>query len=114
MSELCSLIGIVEAGKLIAQGPLNEIYEQLHISRVIHLQVLNLDEKMQTAIEKLEGVRQFSLASDRQILHIDEATTSPETILAQIVTLGASIRMFQPEAMDLETVFMKLTEGKTS
>ena len=28
--------------------------------------------------------------------------------------LGARIRMFQPDAMDMETAFMKLTEGKTA
>jgi ABC-2 type transport system ATP-binding protein len=28
--------------------------------------------------------------------------------------LGARVRMFQPEAMDMETAFMKLTEGKVS
>ncbi|GIT31164.1 MAG: hypothetical protein Ct9H300mP1_32100 [Planctomycetaceae bacterium] len=28
--------------------------------------------------------------------------------------LGVKIHMFQPEAMDMETAFMKLTEGKTA
>ena len=27
---------------------------------------------------------------------------------------GARIRMFQPDAMDMETAFMKLTEGRTA
>jgi ABC-2 type transport system ATP-binding protein len=26
--------------------------------------------------------------------------------------LGARVRMFQPDALDMETAFMKLTEGK--
>jgi ABC-2 type transport system ATP-binding protein len=27
---------------------------------------------------------------------------------------GSRIRMFQPEVMDMETAFMKLTEGQTA
>ena len=32
----------------------------------------------------------------------------------KIHRMGGRIYMFQPEAMDMETVFMKLTEGKTA
>jgi ABC-2 type transport system ATP-binding protein len=35
-------------------------------------------------------------------------------LLDAIHALGARIRMFQPDAMDMETAFMKLTEGKTA
>jgi ABC-2 type transport system ATP-binding protein len=35
-----------------------------------------------------------------------------EDLLDRIHALGARIQMFQPEAMDMETAFMKLTEGK--
>ena len=38
----------------------------------------------------------------------------PEDLLDQIRSFGARVRMFQPEAMELETAFMKLTEGKTT
>jgi ABC-2 type transport system ATP-binding protein len=36
----------------------------------------------------------------------------PEELLDQMHALGARMRMFQPEAMDMETAFMKLTQGK--
>ena len=38
----------------------------------------------------------------------------PEDLLDHIRNFGARVRMFQPEAMELETAFMKLTEGKTA
>ena len=37
-----------------------------------------------------------------------------EDLHERIVKLGARIHMYQPEAMDMETAFMKLTEGKTA
>jgi ABC-2 type transport system ATP-binding protein len=38
----------------------------------------------------------------------------PEDLLDRMHELGARMRMFQPEAMDMETAFMKLTEGRTA
>ena len=45
-------------------------------------------------------------------LHEDEC--SVEDLLDAVHALGARIRMFQADAMDMETAFMKLTEGKTA
>jgi ABC-2 type transport system ATP-binding protein len=39
---------------------------------------------------------------------------SIEDLHQELVRLGARIRMFQPEAMDMETAFMKLTQGVTA
>ena len=38
----------------------------------------------------------------------------PETLLEELRTAGACVRMFQPESLELETAFIKLTEGKTA
>ena len=37
-----------------------------------------------------------------------------EDLHEALVGLGLRIHMFQPEAMDMETAFMKLTEGNTA
>ena len=36
------------------------------------------------------------------------------TLLLAPLTTGARVRMFQPDAVDMETAFMKLTEGRTA
>jgi ABC-2 type transport system ATP-binding protein len=37
-----------------------------------------------------------------------------EDLHASVVAAGGRVRMFQPQAMDMETAFMKLTEGVTA
>jgi ABC-2 type transport system ATP-binding protein len=51
---------------------------------------------------------------DRLAVQLREDEMSAEDLLDAIHALGARIRMFQPDAMDMETAFMKLTEGKTA
>ena len=114
LSQICTRIGIIEAGKFVAEGSLQDIYRQLSLKRQIHIQLVNLDDAMLTAIRAIPGVVAAEPLIDRLSLQVQEEILQPEELLDRLHALGARIRMFQPEAMDMETVFMKLTEGKTA
>ena len=114
LSQLCTRIGIVEAGKMVAEGSLSEIYRQLSLKRVIHVQIANLNDAMTEAIKGIRGVASVEPSVDRLAVHLREDLTSIEDLHEALHGLGARVRMFQPEAMDMETAFMKLTEGKTA
>ncbi len=114
LGQLCTRIGIIEAGEMAAEGPLEEIYRKLGLLRVVHLQASNLTGEHLAGIGALPGVEGVEREADRLSIRVDEARLALEDLLAAIVSLGARVRMFQPEAMDLETVFMKLTRGKTA
>jgi ABC-2 type transport system ATP-binding protein len=51
---------------------------------------------------------------DRWAVRLHEDQTSVADLHQALVEEKARITMFQPEAMDMETAFMKLTEGKTA
>ena len=62
-------------------------------------------------IEAIPGVVSMLPGADRVALHVRETEIRMEDLLDALHALGARIRMFQPEAMDMETAFIKLTEG---
>ena len=108
------VIGIIEAGELVAEGSVNDIYRQLGIMRIIHVQAANLTEEAAAKARELAGVESVELQTDRLAIRLHEDQKSIEDLHADLCGLGLRIRMFQPEAMDMETAFMKLTEGKTA
>jgi ABC-2 type transport system ATP-binding protein len=112
--QLCTRIGIIEAGEMVAQGSLDEIYEQLSIRRIVHIQISNLSPDLVSNIRSIPGVASVTQQADRLSVEIDEQTVALEDLLAAVYQLGARITMFQPEAMDMETAFMKLTKGVTA
>ncbi|MEZ6049096.1 MAG: AAA family ATPase [Planctomycetaceae bacterium] len=114
LSQLCTSIGIIETGKLVTQGTLEDIYQRLSLMRIVHTQIMNLDEEMIGRIRGIPGVESVDQQVDRLALRLKEGETPIEELHEQLVQNGARIRMFQPEAMDMETAFMKLTEGKTA
>jgi len=112
LGELCTRIGIIEQGGLVAEGSLQDIYAKLAISRIIHMRISNLTEEMMKAISDIDGVENVSEDVDRISLEISEQKISIEDIHTKIFELNAKVSMFQPEAMDMESAFMKLTQGR--
>ena len=114
LAQLCTRIGIIEQGKMMAEGSLDDIFRRLQLLRVVHVQVVNSSDALITAIAGLPGVSSVEPQADRLAIKLREGEVAIEDLHAGIVGLGARMRMFQPEALDMETAFMKLTEGKTA
>jgi ABC-2 type transport system ATP-binding protein len=112
LAQFCSRIGIIEAGEMVAEGSLTDIYRKLDLKRTVHVQISNLTPPMIEAIERLRGITSVEQLADRVAIQAREDELAMEDLLDGLHGLGARIRMFQPEAMDMETAFMKLTEGK--
>jgi len=114
LSQLCTRIGIIEAGKMVAQGSVDDIYRHLGLLRIVHVQVVEMTDELVARIKAVVGVESVEPQIDRLAIRLHEDQTSIEDLHDHLVAAGARIRMFQPEAMDMETAFMKLTEGKTA
>ncbi len=114
LSHLCTRIGILEAGTLMTEGSLHEIYSRLGLMQIVHAQIVSGPPDLAAAVGRINGVESVELKTDRLSIRIRAETLPPEDLLDQIRNLGARVRMFQPEAMELETAFLKLTEGKTA
>jgi ABC-2 type transport system ATP-binding protein len=114
LAQFCTSIGIIEAGQMIAHGSLQDIYRALNLRRTIHIQLTNPSAELAAKIRTIRGVAGVDEQADRYGVQLRQDELSPEDLLDAIHALGARIRMFQPDAMDMETAFMKLTEGKTA
>jgi ABC-2 type transport system ATP-binding protein len=114
LAQMCTRIGIIEAGHMVAEGSLNDIYRQLSLHRAVHVQLANQTDELVDKIKRIPGVQGVERDIDRISVRIREEELPCEDLLERLVALGARVRMFQPEAMDMETAFMKLTEGKVA
>jgi len=114
LAQLCTRIGIIEAGEMVAEGSLQEIYQRLQLMRVVHIQIANLSDELLQKIRALQGVVLVEPSIDRISVRIREEELTVEDLLDRVHSFGARIYMYQPEAMDMETAFMKLTQGKTA
>ncbi len=118
VSEICTHIGIVEAGQIIAQGSMEEMRAQLQPHREITVTVRDQEsvEQIKTLVGSLPGV--INLADlepkgGRYRIRIDYtgddagvAALNQAINQAGIATLG-----FSEETRDLDAMLMRVTNG---
>lgn len=124
VAEICSRVGIIEAGRLVAAGPLEELQQMLMPHRKVHLTLLAApDEAMQiltvnAAILSQPGVLSISevqLKNDDKKAHFEIEFSGDDQalseILAGLLTKGIPVLHFSEDNRDLEEVFMRATKG---
>jgi ABC-2 type transport system ATP-binding protein len=114
LAQFCTHIGIVERGRMIANGSLADIYRTLSLRRTVHVQLGNSTPELLARIRTIPCVASVEEQPDRLAIQLREDQMNVEDLSDALHGLGARLRMFQPDAMDMETAFMKLTEGKTA
>jgi len=119
LSELCNTVGIIEQGELIFSGSVEEIMKRASMGVVVHIMV---DERFDQAAQLLVGVKGITKVDVTQVNgspRID-VTIDPESGLtvselpSRLIAQGFRIKSLQPEQVNLETAFMRLTKGLVS
>ncbi|MEM1166528.1 MAG: ABC transporter ATP-binding protein [Planctomycetota bacterium] len=124
LAELCNVVGIIERGELLYSGPVREIMRRAQLEHRLHVAV---EERVEAAAELLStvpGVTNVDVAEEdagysahgtrRPVLHVtlDEAGgRTVSDIPNRLVNAGFRVVKFTEEPVNLETAFMRLTQG---
>ncbi|MFK7817808.1 MAG: ABC transporter ATP-binding protein [Planctomycetaceae bacterium] len=114
LAHLCTRIGIVERGQMVVEGSLDDIYKRLGVHQNIQVHITNLTEGMLAGIKSIRGVVEVDVQDERLDVQVKSEVITPETLLDEMHKAGAKIRLFHPEVMDMEQVFMRITTGFTA
>lgn len=114
LSHLCTRIGIIEAGEMVAEGSLNDIYRQLDLNRDLVVRFNHPGSDVVREIEGIQGISRVYEDAGRYIVQFREDIISLESVHESIHNLNYGLTLFQPQSVDMETVFMRLTEGRTA
>lgn len=113
LAEMCDRIGVIDSGKLIAQGSVHAIQAQLQSEKVIKARTAGPTEILVAVLENDPFVSQIAEHPENntvQFLH--RGTDSDQAALLQrIVAQSLPIVSFAEEETDLEDVFMEITKG---
>jgi ABC-2 type transport system ATP-binding protein len=102
VEEMCDRILLINHGKAVLYGPLDEIKAQY----AEHAVVLECD----TLPEQLAGVQRVEQHNHSYELVLEQAT-SPQAILRQLVAANVTIQRFEVATPPLEEIFISVVEG---
>jgi ABC-2 type transport system ATP-binding protein len=117
VADICTSIGIIEAGRLIAHGDMAEMKRQLRAHRLIQMRVLGDPTPLQEFLLAYPGVHNIANGEETNLpmgtIRVDfggdDAALS--RLLAAVVAGGIQLVSFHEETGDLEDVFLHVTQG---
>lgn len=114
LAEMCTHIGIIERGKLLASGEVDQIMQSLRPHRVFEAHILSDLQPAAEAIRALPGVVAVHPLLEEQPprLQIDYSGDEEglSDVLARLISSGARVTHFAGLVSNLEDIFMKVTE----
>ncbi len=119
VAEICTHLGIIESGRLVAQGTVSEIRQQLMPTREIIITLLDRIDEAKAVLSEVAGVSSvvdLPTEQGRGRIRV-EFTGSDEAmsgLLHALASRGVPVLNFSEETKDLETVFMRATKGIVS
>jgi len=118
IGEICTHVGIIEAGELVALGTLDEMRQLVRAQRVVKIGLLERVDEAQAWLATWPDVMQIEPVVDNgggdlQITFAGD-DESLARLLSQMVGAGFPVLLFREETGDLEDVFMRLTKGVVS
>ena len=114
MAEMCSDVAIIQGGKLVVAGNMDEVSQRLGKGRQLEIRVL---ERIDEAVQMLQETADISNVSRQEgdLIQADFAgdDRALHKILAMLITRDIPVVSFAPRSSGgaLEEVFMSITEG---
>lgn len=110
LAQMCTDIGIIDAGKIVLSGNMGDILKQVNDSNPIRVQVV---ENVREAVQFLRAepeVRTITVEGNDLVVGFHGGKDAEAMLLAKLVAHNIGIYGFWREQGDLESIFMQITD----
>ncbi|MBN1587961.1 MAG: ABC transporter ATP-binding protein [Pirellulales bacterium] len=111
LADCCTSIGIIERGKMLMHGPIDQVYRQIRRNRVIEIAFVDGLETGVSFLRTLAETRQVRVEGNKVIVELEADDQQTATVLERLVAQGIRMRSFAEKEPTLEDVFMLVTKG---
>jgi len=112
LADFCNTVGIIEAGRMILYGRIEDILREIKGAKVLNIKVKADDEKAKEILLTIEKVDDVSIPKPNflKVIYNGEVDDMP-VMMDKLKDEGIVILSFAEEETDLEDLFMKVTKG---
>jgi ABC-2 type transport system ATP-binding protein len=114
LEELCTSVAIMDHGKLLASGRVDDIQQRFRVGGVFRARILGAEEELAAAESHLRAhpdVASVVLRGDGEFeLALRGEDETAAAVLASAIGAGHRLASFAPAASDLEELFLQITD----
>jgi len=112
LSEVCDSLAIMESGRLVASGSLEEIGHELSGIRVMTMRILDgRAQRVPELLADMPAVAEVQVSGDSAEVRVADSDEAVADLLARLTAAGIRIGGVTERRADLEQLYLQLTEG---
>jgi ABC-2 type transport system ATP-binding protein len=111
LADCCTSIGIIERGKLLMHGPIDEVYRRIRRNRVLVIKFLEKMEEGLSIVRSLPETRRVEVEGNQATVELAADEQQAAALLERLVAAGVRMHSFAEKEPSLEDVFMLITKG---
>ena len=113
LGEFCNKLGIIERGKLIIHGTIEELMARARAHTVISVQVVGEDAQAHAAdaLERDGRVDKVERSNEELLVTLRDANMHHAFLVEMLVQRQIAVHSIAPHQLKLEDVFLRLTKG---
>jgi ABC-2 type transport system ATP-binding protein len=111
LADCCTSIGIIERGKLLMCGPIDEVYHRIQRNRVVRIKFLDNVEVGVSFLRSQPETRDVQIENNHVTVELAADDQQAAALLERLLAAGVRVSSFAEKEPTLEDVFMMVTKG---
>ncbi|MEN6309629.1 MAG: ABC transporter ATP-binding protein [Anaerohalosphaeraceae bacterium] len=111
LEEICDHVGIVEQGKLVFSGTMEQIRQKLGVHSKVRVRVAANTEEAVALLGALPEIEQVQQIGDVLTVSYKDGNAANALIARTLVQAGLDLISLEPEQVKLDQAFLQLTQG---
>jgi len=112
LSEMCDRVTIIERGRILATGSVQEILERVRKRRRLSVRLAGPPDALERFLLEQPGVANVHEAGPRLQFEFEGGDDEQVQLIGRLVTAGFPVLEVSAHAADLEDLFIEITEGR--
>ena len=114
LADCCTSIGIIERGKMLMHGPIDEVYQRIRGNQVVEARLGENFDAGLSIIRSNPKVRDVQVDGTKVVIEFTTVEHNPANLLKSLIDNNVEVINFGQKDPNLEDVFMMVTKGLVS
>ena len=114
LADCCTSIGIIERGKLLMHGPIDDVYRRIRGNLLVEAKFGQYTDRGLSIVRSNPEVRDVQVNGDRILIEFSTPDHHTAALLQELVKNDVEVHSFSEKEPTLEDVFMMVTKGLVS
>ena len=112
LSEMCDIVAVIEHGKILAVGTVQEILMGLRPRRILSVRVARAQDGLERFLLEQPGVLNAYETGGRVQFEFEGGDDEQVSLISHIISAGFPVLEFTAHNAGLEDLFLEITEGR--